>query len=100
MALGIHWFRGRPTISKRQPSVTSQRSESLLDMTRVAFTFDDRSLFALYSVNEWLMCRNYGEALTWSLRILWTLYKLREQGYTELIVRNPKTGEERIICWK
>lgn len=62
-------------------------------------TFDSKSLGVLYGLNEAWMMPSYGATLARSISILLTLYKLREQGYTELIVRNPKTGQEKMVVW-
>ena len=64
---------------------------------RVVFTFDDRSLQSLQSIKEQGRFSSMAEAVRESLQVSHALQAQAEQGYTELVVRNPKTGEERVI---
>lgn len=64
---------------------------------RVVFTFDDRSLQSLQRIKEQGRFSSMADAVRESLQVSHALQTQAEQGYTELVVRNPKTGEERVI---
>lgn len=64
---------------------------------RVTFTFDDRSLDTLKSMTEEGHFGSMAETVRESLQISRTLQKQAERGFSELTVRNPETGEERVI---
>ncbi len=64
---------------------------------RVVFSFDDRSLESLQRIKEQGRFSSMADAVRESLQISRALQTQVEQGYTELVVRNPKTGEERVI---
>ena len=64
---------------------------------RVVFTFDDRSLQSLQRIKEQGRFSSMADAVRESLQVSRALQTQAEQGYTELVVRNPKTGEERVV---
>ena len=60
---------------------------------RVVFTFDERSFDSLEKMKD---NGNYGslaEAVRDSLKVSRSLQQQSEQGYSEVIVRNTKTGK-------
>jgi hypothetical protein len=64
---------------------------------RVVFTFDDRSLESLKRIKEQGHFDSLADTVRESLRVSRALQTQAEQGYTEVVVRNPKTKEERVI---
>jgi hypothetical protein len=64
---------------------------------RVVFTFDEKSLTALKEIAKG---GSMAGAVRDSIRIMRALQSQAAQGFTELIVRNPKTGKERVMIWK
>lgn len=64
---------------------------------RVVFTFDDRSLANLERMKAVGRYASLAEVVRDSLQITRALQSQREQGFTELAVRNPKTGAERTL---
>lgn len=64
---------------------------------RVVFSFDDRSLESLKRITEQGHYPSMAEAVRRSLQINRALQNQSEQGYTEVVVRNPQTDEERVI---
>lgn len=64
---------------------------------RVAFTFDERSLATLEDMTEEGHFSSMADTVRESLQISRALQIQVKQGYTELVVRNPETGEERVI---
>ena len=64
---------------------------------RVAFTFDERSLNTLGDMTEEGHFSSMADTVRESLQISRALQVQAKQGFTEIIVRNPKTGEERVI---
>lgn len=64
---------------------------------RVVFSFDERSLESLQRIREQGRFSSMGDAVRESLQISRALQSQAEQGFSELVVRNPQTGEERVI---
>jgi Arc/MetJ-type ribon-helix-helix transcriptional regulator len=64
---------------------------------RVVFTFDERSLESLKRMTDQGRYPSMANAVKDSLQISRALQNQAEQGYTEIIVRNPETNEERVI---
>lgn len=64
---------------------------------RVVFSFDDRSLESLQRIKEQGRFSSMADAVRESLQVSRALQSQAEQGYSELVVRNPNTGEERVI---
>jgi hypothetical protein len=64
---------------------------------RVVFTFDERSLESLKTLTEQGSYPSMANAVKDSLQISRALQNQAEQGFTEIIVRNPETNEERVI---
>jgi Arc/MetJ-type ribon-helix-helix transcriptional regulator len=64
---------------------------------RVVFSFDDRSLESLQSMTEQGKFPSMATAVRESLQVSRALQIQAEQGYTEVVVRNPETGDERVL---
>jgi SpoU rRNA methylase family enzyme len=64
---------------------------------RVVFTFDDRSLESLKEITEQGHFSSMAETVRESLQINRALQRQAQSGFTEVVVRNPKTNEERVI---
>jgi Arc/MetJ-type ribon-helix-helix transcriptional regulator len=64
---------------------------------RIVFTFDDRSHDALKELTERGGFSSMGEAVRESLRIAIGLQAQNEQGFTEIVARNPETSNERVL---
>ena len=64
---------------------------------RVVFSFDERSLESLQKIKEQGRFSSMGEAVRESLQISRALQSQASQGFSEIVVRNPETKEERVI---
>jgi len=64
---------------------------------RVVFSFDERSLESLQKIKEQGRFTSMGEAVRESLQISRALQSQANQGFSEIVVRNPETSEERVI---
>jgi hypothetical protein len=64
---------------------------------RVVFSFDERSLEGLQKIKEQGRFASMGEAVRESLQISRALQSQATQGFSEIVVRNPETKEERVI---
>jgi hypothetical protein len=64
---------------------------------RVIFSFDERSLDSLQKIKEQGRFASMGEAVRESLQISRALQSQAHQGFSEIVVRNPETKEERVI---
>ena len=64
---------------------------------RVVFSFDERSLDSLERLTEQGHFSSMGETVRESLQIARALQSQATQGFTEVVVRNPETGEERVM---
>ncbi|MBZ5610584.1 MAG: hypothetical protein LAP38_20160 [Acidobacteriia bacterium] len=64
---------------------------------RVIFSFDERSLDSLQRIKEEGRFASMGEAVRESLQISRALQSQAHQGFSEIVVRNPDTKEERVI---
>lgn len=64
---------------------------------RVAFTFDERSLSTLENMTEEGHFSSMADTVRESLQISRALQSQVKQGFTEIVVRNPNTGEERVV---
>ena len=67
------------------------------EKTRVVFTFNQNSLAALEEIKENGNYSTLAETVHDSLQITRTLQKLAQRGYRQIIVRDPKTDEERLL---
>lgn len=64
---------------------------------RVVFSFDERSLASLENLTKQGRFPSMAETVRESLQISRAFQSQAEQGFTEVVVRNPKTNEERVI---
>jgi hypothetical protein len=64
---------------------------------RIVFTFDDRSLEGLKRMQAEGQYSSMAKVVRDSLRISRALQQQATEGFSEVIVRNPKTGEARVV---
>jgi hypothetical protein len=64
---------------------------------RVVFSFDERSYDSLQQIKDRGRFSSMGEAVRESLQISRALQSQSSQGFSEIVVRNPETKEERVI---
>ena len=64
---------------------------------RVAFVFDERSLITLEEMTKEGRFSSMADTVRESLQISRALQEQALDGFSEIIVRNPETGEERVI---
>jgi len=64
---------------------------------RVAFTFDERSMDTLDIMTKEGHFSSLADTVRESLQVNRALQNQVKKGFTEIIVRNPDTNEERII---
>ena len=64
---------------------------------RVVFSFDERSYDSLQQIKDRGRFSSLGEAVRESLQISRALQSQASQGFSEIVVRNPETKEERVI---
>ena len=64
---------------------------------RIVFSFDNRSLDALKKMAEKEDGNNMARAVRKSIELRRALNRQREDGFEEIIVRNPKTKQERVL---
>lgn len=67
------------------------------EKTRIVFTFDEQSLAGLEEIKDDGNYSCFAETVRDSLQITRSLQKLAKRGYSEIIVRDPKTEEERLL---
>lgn len=64
---------------------------------RVVFTFDDRSLRSLEDIRDQGHFRTLADTVRNSLQINRALQEQAQQGFSQIVVRNPQTNEERVL---
>jgi hypothetical protein len=64
---------------------------------RVVFTFDERSLEGLEELKKTGGYGTLADTVRDSLRMFRAIKKQSNDGFTEILVRNPKTGSERVM---
>jgi metal-responsive CopG/Arc/MetJ family transcriptional regulator len=64
---------------------------------RVVFTFDERSLDSLEKLKKEARFDSLADAVRNSLQVVRALQQQKQQGYTEVVVRNPDSKEERVV---
>lgn len=64
---------------------------------RVVFSFDERSLESLENLREEGNFNTLAQTVRESLHIAHALQKLAAEGFTEVSVRNPDSGDERVL---
>lgn len=69
----------------------------MAESKRVVFSFDERSYDSLEQMKEEGRFGTLAEAVRQALRTSRALQSQGKQGFTEVVVRNPKSGEERVL---
>ena len=69
----------------------------MLKKRRVVFTFDERSLESLERLKEQGHFSSLADTVRESLQVSRALQTQANQGFTEIVVRNPETKEERVM---
>ncbi len=64
---------------------------------RVVFSFDERSLESLQQLTEQGRFSSMADTVRDSLQISRALQSQAGRGFTEVLVRNPDTKEERVL---
>lgn len=64
---------------------------------RVVFTFDERSYDSLKNLQEKGDFSSMGNAVRESIQLSEILQDQLSQGFSEVVLRNPKTNQERVI---
>lgn len=64
---------------------------------RLVFTFDERSLESLEKIKQQGRFSSLADTVRQSLQISKALQSQGEQGFREVVVRNPETKEERVL---
>jgi hypothetical protein len=64
---------------------------------RIVFTFDDRSLESLKQLQQRGDFASMGTAVRDSVQISELLQDLATDGFTEVVLRNPKTKQEKTL---
>ena len=64
---------------------------------RVVFTFDERSLESLDRLKEQGRYSSMADAVREALQVRRAIAQQAARGFTEVIVRNPKTREELML---
>ncbi len=67
------------------------------EKTRIAFTFDEQSLAGLEKIKDDGNYSCFAETVRDSLQINRALQTQAKKGYNEIIVRDPETGDERVL---
>ena len=67
------------------------------EKTRIAFTFDEESLAGLEEIKNDGNYSCFAETVRDSLQINRALQTQAKKGYNEIIVRDPETGDERVL---
>jgi Arc/MetJ-type ribon-helix-helix transcriptional regulator len=84
-------------ISEGDTSFTKGRRTIMAKTRRVVFSFDERSLESLQKITEQGRFASMADTVRESLQISRALQTQAQQGFTEVIVRNPETDEERVL---
>lgn len=64
---------------------------------RVVFTFDERSLLTLEKMTDEGHFSSMADTVRESLQIGRALQTQAKDGFTDITLRNPETGEERVV---
>ena len=64
---------------------------------RVVFSFDERSLESLEKLTEQGRFSSMADTVRESLQVSRALQSQANKGFTEVLVRNPETNEERVL---
>lgn len=80
-----------------EPTKAKIKTKTKAKTKRIAFTFDERSIDTLEIMTEEGHFSNLADTVRESLQVNRALQTQAKKGFTEIIVRNPETNEERII---
>ena len=84
--------------SKTTPTKHRKEKKGIhMPKKRVVFTFDERSMESLQAITEKARSASLGDAVKESLQVSRTLHEQADNGFNEVIVRNPTTKEERVL---
>ncbi len=64
---------------------------------RIVFSFDERSFSCLDQLRNESGCKSFAEVVRRSLKITRALQSQAKEGFTEIGVCNPNTGEGRVL---
>ncbi len=64
---------------------------------RVAFTFDDRSVRTLEQLTHEGRFSSLADTVRESIQISRALQTQAKKGFTEIVMRNPETQQERVV---
>ena len=64
---------------------------------RLAFVFDEKNFERVEHIKQRGRFTTYADAVRDSLNVNNALQEQAEQGFTEIIVRNPKTKKEKVM---
>ena len=64
---------------------------------RVVFGFDERSLDSLKRITEQGHFSSMADSVRESLQVMNALQAQAQKGFTEVVLRNPETGDERVL---
>lgn len=64
---------------------------------RIIFTFDKHSLANLQALKGSTRMDTLGQTIGVLIQVATALSEQKQQGYTEVIVRNPRTEKERVL---
>src|SRR6266436_6307830 len=84
-------------ISGGDTSFTKGRRTIMAKTRRVVFSFDERSLESLQKITEQGRFASMADTVRESLQISRALQTQAQQGFTEVILRNPETNQERVL---
>ena len=68
-----------------------------MNKKRVVFSFDERSLESLETLKERARLGSLADVVRSSLQVSRALQQQKDLGYSEFVVRNPATKEERVL---
>jgi Arc/MetJ-type ribon-helix-helix transcriptional regulator len=85
------------TLSRCLFSSPQKKESAMSKNKRVVFSFDERSLESLQKLTEQGRFSSMADTVRESLQISRALQSQAGQGFTEVMVRNPETNEERVL---
>ena len=104
--LGCKTYSTRFMDATETPAKISESAQTLLRLfkregeemsKRVVFTFEPESLAALEKIQADGGYDTLAATVKDALQILWAIQREAKKGYSELIVRNPKTDGEKVV---
>ena len=78
-------------------TLRTERRDIMANTKRLVFTFDERSLESLEKIKKQGRFSSLADTVRQSLQISKALQSQGEQGFKEVVVRNPETKEERVL---